>query len=75
MQVDLDNVTFVSNDQPRSVMEKTTAAPQQVQESLRVNIEARLHGLKIAPLFRSLTTLAPLAAGRHAAHPIPLAPN
>jgi hypothetical protein len=46
-QVDLDNLTCVSNDQLRSVMEKTTARPQQVQEALRVNTEARLRGLKI----------------------------
>jgi glutaminase len=40
-QVDLGNITCVSNDQLRSVMEKTTATPQQVQEPLRVNTEAR----------------------------------
>jgi hypothetical protein len=34
-QVDLGNITCVSNDQLRSVMEKTTATPQQVQEALR----------------------------------------
>jgi hypothetical protein len=50
-QVDLDNITFVNNDQLRSVIEKTTAAPQQVQESLRVNTEARLRALKIGLLF------------------------
>jgi hypothetical protein len=50
-QVDLGNITCVSNDQLRSVMEKTTATPQQVQEALRVNIEARLRALKIGPLF------------------------
>jgi hypothetical protein len=49
-QVDLDNITCVSNDQLRSVMEKTTARPQQVQEALRVNTEARLRGLKIGLL-------------------------
>ena len=49
-QVDLDNITCVSNDQLRSVMEKTTARPQQVQEAQRVNTEARLRGLKIGLL-------------------------
>ena len=50
-QVDLDNITCVSNDQLRSVMEKTTARPQRVQEALRVNTEARLRALKIGLLF------------------------
>ena len=50
-QVDLGNITCVSNDQLRSVMEKTTATPQQVQEALRVNAEARLRALKIGLLF------------------------
>jgi hypothetical protein len=50
-QVDLGNVTCVSNDQLWSVMEKTTATPQQVQEALRVNTEARLRALKIGLLF------------------------
>jgi glutaminase len=50
-QVDLGNVTCVSNDPLRSVMEKTTATPQQVQEALRVNTQARLRALKIGLLF------------------------
>jgi hypothetical protein len=50
-QVDLGNITCVSNNQLRSVMEKTTATPHQVQEALRVNTEARLRALKIGLLF------------------------
>ena len=50
-QVDLGDITCGSNDQLRSVMEKTTATPQQVQEALRVNTEARLRALKIGLLF------------------------
>ncbi len=38
-QVDLDNITFVSNERLRSVMENTTATPQQVAGS-----GAREHG-------------------------------
>jgi hypothetical protein len=49
-QLDPDNVTFVSNDRPRSVMESTTATPRQVQEAVRVNTEARLRALKIGLL-------------------------
>jgi glutaminase len=40
-QVDLGNITRVGNEQLRSVTEKTTATPQQVQEALRVDTEAR----------------------------------
>jgi hypothetical protein len=50
-QVDLGNITCVSNDQLRSVMEETTAKPQQVHEAPRVNTEARLRALKIGLLF------------------------
>jgi hypothetical protein len=65
MQVDLDNITFVSNDQLRSVTEKTTATPQQVQESLRVNTEARLRALKIGLLFMAgLARRAVIPAGQ-----------
>jgi hypothetical protein len=61
-RVDLGNITCISNDQLRSVMEKTTATPQQVQEALRVNTEARLRALKIGPLFMACLPL--LAATR-----------
>ena len=50
-QVDLGDITCGSNDQLRSVMEKTTATSQQVQEALRVNTEAQLRALKIGLLF------------------------
>jgi MFS family permease len=64
-QVDLDNITFVSNDRLRSVMENTTATPQQVQEAVRVNTEARLRALKIGLLLMAaLALLAVIPAGR-----------
>jgi predicted MFS family arabinose efflux permease len=64
-QVDLDNVTFVSNDRLRSVMENTTATPQQVQEAVRVNTEARLRALKIGLLLMAgLALLAVIPAGQ-----------
>jgi glutaminase len=50
-QVDLGDITCGINDQLRSVMEKTTATSQQVQEALRVNTEAQLRALKIGLLF------------------------
>ena len=64
-QVDLDNITFVSNDRLRSVMESTTATPQQVEEAVRVNTEARLRALKIGLLLLAgLALLAVIPAGR-----------
>jgi predicted MFS family arabinose efflux permease len=64
-QVDLDNITFVSNDRLRTVMESTTATPQQVQEAVRVNTDARLRALKIGLLILAgLAMLAVIPAGR-----------
>jgi uncharacterized membrane protein YraQ (UPF0718 family) len=64
-QVDLDNVTFVSNDRLQSVMERTSATPAQVEEAVRVNTEARLRALKIGLLIMAaLAFLAILPAGR-----------
>ena len=64
-QVDLDNINFVSNDRLQSVMERTTATPQQVAEAVRVNTEARLRALKIGLLIMAgLALLAIIPAGR-----------
>ena len=64
-QVDLDNITFVSNDRLRSLMEGTTATPEQVEEAVRVNTDARLRALKIGLLIMAgLALLAIIPAGR-----------
>ena len=64
-QVDLDNITFVSNDRLRGVMEGTTATPQQVEEAVQVNTQARLRALKIGLLIMAgLALLAIIPAGR-----------
>jgi len=64
-QVDLDRITFVSNDRLRSVMEGTTATLQQVEEVVRVNTDARLRALKIGLLIMAgLALLAIFPAGR-----------
>jgi predicted MFS family arabinose efflux permease len=64
-QVDLDNITFVSNDRLRSLMEGTTATPEQITEAVRVNTEARLLALKIGLLIMAgLAMLAIIPAGR-----------
>jgi len=47
------------------VLENTTATPQQVQEAVRVNTEARLRALKIGLLIMAgLSLLAVIPAGR-----------
>jgi predicted MFS family arabinose efflux permease len=64
-QVDLDNINFVSNDRLRTVLEGTSATPQQVEEAVWVNTEARLRALKIGLLVMAgLALLAIIPAGR-----------
>ena len=64
-QVDLDSINFVSNDQLRGIMERTTATPAQVEEAVRINTEARLRALKIGLLIMAcLAFLAILPASR-----------
>ncbi|WP_256464977.1 MULTISPECIES: MFS transporter [unclassified Bradyrhizobium] len=64
-QVDLDNITFVSNDRLRTVLEGTSGSPQQVAEAVRVNTEARLRALKIGLLIMAgLALIAIIPAGQ-----------
>lgn len=64
-QVDLNNISFVSNDRLRSVMANTTATPEQVEEAVLVNESARLLALKIGLLVMAgLAMLAIIPAGR-----------
>jgi MFS family permease len=58
-QVNLDKVTFISNDRLRDILERTTATPEQVTDAVRLNTEARLVALKVS-IF-SLAGLALLA--------------
>ncbi|MBN8993959.1 MAG: MFS transporter [Rhizobiales bacterium] len=46
-QVDLDSITFVSNERLKTVIEGTTATPEQKAEALRINTEGRLQALKL----------------------------
>jgi len=63
-QVDLDAITFVSNDRLQSVMERTTATPAQIAEAVRVNTDARLRALKLGLLIMAgLALLAIIPAG------------
>jgi MFS family permease len=47
-QVNLDKVSFVSNDHLLRVLEGTTATPEQVSEAVRLNTDARLQALKVS---------------------------
>jgi MFS family permease len=46
-QFDLDSVPFISNDQLRQTLERTTASPEQIDEAVRINVDARLLALKL----------------------------
>lgn len=64
-QVDLNNISFVSNDRLRNLMANTTATPEQVEEAVQVNESARLLALKIGLLIMAgLAMLAIIPAGR-----------
>jgi MFS family permease len=64
-QVNLDSITFVSNEQLESVIAGTTATSEQKAEALRINTESRLLALKIGLLVMAgLALLAMLPAGR-----------
>jgi hypothetical protein len=58
-EVNLDNVSFISNDQLRATLGRTSATPEQVEEAVQINTETRLVALKIT--FFALAGLALLA--------------
>lgn len=64
-QVNLDGVNFVSNDRLLTIMQNTTATPEQVTEAVRVNTDARLRALKIGLLIMAaIAMLAVVPASR-----------
>lgn len=71
-QGNLDGISFVSNDRLRSVMERTSATPQQVEEAVRVNTEARLRALRIGlPIMACVALPSILPASRLPASRLP----
>lgn len=49
VQINLDNVDFVTNEQLAEVLtETTTATPDEVDQAILINIEARLRALKVS---------------------------
>jgi hypothetical protein len=64
-EVDLDSINFVTNDQLKTVLERTSATPAQVAEAERINTESRLRALKIGLLIMAgLALLTIIPAGR-----------
>ncbi len=60
-QLNLDNITFISNDRLLTVMQATTATPQQIDEAVRINTEARLRALKMGLLIMACVALLAIA--------------
>jgi F0F1-type ATP synthase membrane subunit c/vacuolar-type H+-ATPase subunit K len=57
-QVDLDNnVNFISNDRLLAFLETTDATPEQVEEAMQINAEARLRALTIGLLIMALLSV------------------
>ncbi|MFG3100830.1 MFS transporter [Streptomyces sp. NPDC048182] len=55
----LDNVNFVSNDDLRAALRSTSATPEQIDDAVRINSDARLRALKIGLLaFAAVSALA-----------------
>lgn len=52
-QVDLENITFVSNERLLGALQRTTATPAQVEAAMAVNVESRLASLKMVLLLMS----------------------
>jgi hypothetical protein len=76
-QIDLENITFVSNDRLLGIMQGTTATPEQVAEAVRINTESRLraeddaadNGGGRAPRDRPGKPVALVQAGRNSGQP------
>jgi MFS family permease len=50
-QVDLNTVTFISNDKLMEGLSRTTTTPEHIQEAARINAGARLQALRISLFF------------------------
>lgn len=70
-QVNLDNVTFVSNNRLETAMANTTATPEQVAEAVRINADARLRALKLSFLFLSVISLLMIVPSRRLPRYVP----
>ncbi len=63
-QINLDNINFVSNDRLKEVLSATSATPEQVDEAVTINANARLRALKIGFLVMAgLSLIAMIPSG------------
>lgn len=63
-QVNLDNVTFVSNDRLEATLAGTTATPEQIAEAVTINANARLRSLKLSFLALAAISLLMIVPSR-----------
>jgi MFS family permease len=70
-QVNLDNVTFVSNDRLENTLANTTATPEQVQEAIGINAGARLRALKLSFLTLAVLSLLAIVPSRQLPRYVP----
>jgi MFS family permease len=63
-QVNLDNVTFVSNDRLETTLATTTATPEQVAAAVEINAAARLRALKLSFLTMAVLSLLVIVPSR-----------
>jgi predicted MFS family arabinose efflux permease len=70
-QVNLDSVTFVSNDRLESTMANTTATPEQVSEAVNINAAARLRALKLSFLSLAAISLLMIVPSRRLPRYVP----
>jgi MFS family permease len=63
-ELELDDADFIPNDELEEALDETTATPEQAEEVVRINTEARLEALKISfQVLAGLALLGILPAG------------
>jgi MFS family permease len=63
-EVGIDNVSFVSNARLRQALARTSATPEQVDEAVRINTDARLQALKATFFVFAVISLLALIPAR-----------
>lgn len=71
VQIDLDNVNFITNEQLDEVLSQTNATADEVAEAVRINEEARLRALRAAFLILAAIALFALVPSRSLPHYAP----
>jgi hypothetical protein len=64
-EINFDQIDFVSNDQLKEVLSRTSVAPEQVDEAVAINADARLRALRATfILLAALSLLALIPSTR-----------